>query len=66
MYVPVSHGSLVFHYNGKIKSNKNNLNLKHNLKSYSVHLQDIAPYANTTASDLNKLCSDGSAKFIST
>ena len=64
LHVPVSRGSLVFHNNSKIKSNKNNLNLKHYLKSYSIHLQDIAPYANTIASDLDTLCSDSSTKFI--
>ena len=39
------------------------INLKHNLKSCSAHLQDIASHMNTI-SDLNKLCFDGSVKFI--
>lgn len=55
---------VVTHNNDKSNSNKNNLNLEHNLKSYLVYLQDVASPHNTIASDLNKLCGDGSAKFI--
>ena len=63
---PVCCGCWVSHNNDKNKSDKNNLNLKHNLKiekSCSVYLQDIASHVKTV-SDLNKLCGDGSAKCI--
>ena len=64
IYGPVNRSSWVFHNNGKNNSDKNNLNLKHNLKSYSVHLQDITSHLNTITSVLNKLCGDGFVKFI--
>ena len=60
---PVCRGWWVSHNNGKNKSDQNISNLKHNLKSCSVYLQDIASHVNSI-SDLYKLCGDSSAKCI--
>ena len=39
-----------FHDNSKKKSDKNNLNLKHNIKSCLVYLQDIVSHVMSTPS----------------
>ena len=59
---PVCCGWWVSHNNGKNKSDQNIFNLKYNLKSCLVYLQDITWHVNTI-SDLYK-CGDSSAKCI--
>lgn len=56
-------GWWVSHNNGNNKSDKNNLNLKHNVKSCGFHVQDIPSHVNFIF-DLNKLCGDISSKCI--
>ena len=56
-------GWWVSHNNVRNNSDKNNSNVECNLKSYSVHLQDIASHV-SNISDFNKFYSDGFTRCI--